>query len=519
MTFEKINADDTLNQGRIKINNILDAVDSQVSELKSDIGELESDLRNFDYAKSSNMIDISNVIDGKVIISDGNINDGENYCITDYIPINCKEPFYIAFVTHICFYNENHEFLGRENGWESWTDRLKKCDYSSTTLASKASYCRLNIKIPNKLYAQLTAQNVRYLPYKLKNMGTFITEKKGFLDNRNTLNFGCVPTVPYFGQHEDTTRLNQNSTVSETLEVFEQLRTDGSYYITREELGVTEDGYRMYVYKVAPPITNPSGKKHPKIILVSGLHGHEKTGTYALAYLLKDLLDNSTKNPVLNYIRSSIELVILPCVNGWGWDNNNRLTKLGINLNRNFPCSNWHDFDNDTSYTEAGNYNSRGSAPLSEIHSRYIKKVIEENEDALCMIDIHTNGTNTQKTWDICVPIYSHKFYDAYDAKMAEVCENFLCTLRPLLDDVYGVNKTKDYVYGTTYATENKPELHTWVADSGRMMACLFEGTPGSANDYLGNKLTLYSPDVIKLNAEMITNFIMHIINAYRPSI
>lgn len=35
MAFEKINADDTLNQGRIKINNILDAVESQVSELKS----------------------------------------------------------------------------------------------------------------------------------------------------------------------------------------------------------------------------------------------------------------------------------------------------------------------------------------------------------------------------------------------------------------------------------------------------------------------------------------------------
>lgn len=35
MNFEKINADDTLNQGRIKINNILDAAESQVNELKS----------------------------------------------------------------------------------------------------------------------------------------------------------------------------------------------------------------------------------------------------------------------------------------------------------------------------------------------------------------------------------------------------------------------------------------------------------------------------------------------------
>ena len=39
MDFEKINADDTLNQGRIKINNILDAAKSQVSELKSDLDD------------------------------------------------------------------------------------------------------------------------------------------------------------------------------------------------------------------------------------------------------------------------------------------------------------------------------------------------------------------------------------------------------------------------------------------------------------------------------------------------
>lgn len=40
MAFEKINADDTLNQGRIKINNILDATKSQVSELKNDLADL-----------------------------------------------------------------------------------------------------------------------------------------------------------------------------------------------------------------------------------------------------------------------------------------------------------------------------------------------------------------------------------------------------------------------------------------------------------------------------------------------
>lgn len=48
MAFEKINADDTLNQGRIKINNIFDAVKDQVSQfsesIKEDLGDLNESI-------------------------------------------------------------------------------------------------------------------------------------------------------------------------------------------------------------------------------------------------------------------------------------------------------------------------------------------------------------------------------------------------------------------------------------------------------------------------------------------
>lgn len=52
MAFEKINADDTLNQGRIKINNIVEAVKGQVSELKSDLVDVNS-LFNWDKEKTN----------------------------------------------------------------------------------------------------------------------------------------------------------------------------------------------------------------------------------------------------------------------------------------------------------------------------------------------------------------------------------------------------------------------------------------------------------------------------------
>lgn len=83
MDFEKINADDTLNQGRIKINNILDAAESQVSELKSEI------VRNYDVIS----ITEDEARMGYAIDINGNYyNVGSNdWCVSNLYDVNSNK--------------------------------------------------------------------------------------------------------------------------------------------------------------------------------------------------------------------------------------------------------------------------------------------------------------------------------------------------------------------------------------------------------------------------------------------
>lgn len=81
MDFEKILETDTLNQGRIKINNILDAAKSQVSELKEDLGEIYPTL------VSTNKFDKSKITVGFYYDDKGKKIQSDNWFIGDLMPI------------------------------------------------------------------------------------------------------------------------------------------------------------------------------------------------------------------------------------------------------------------------------------------------------------------------------------------------------------------------------------------------------------------------------------------------
>lgn len=105
MDFEKINADDTLNQGRIKINNILDDVESQVSELKSDLSDLPYSI----YRVTQN-------INGKYLNESGEEVSQSGWSVTNYLRINKSATYYmktrvISDAVKSCFYDENKLFI------------------------------------------------------------------------------------------------------------------------------------------------------------------------------------------------------------------------------------------------------------------------------------------------------------------------------------------------------------------------------------------------------------------------
>lgn len=83
MAFEKINADDTLNQGRIKINNILDDVKSQVSQFSesiSKVSQLSESITEIGVADESAFT----IVQNKYCDSGSlNIYDSNGYAVTE----------------------------------------------------------------------------------------------------------------------------------------------------------------------------------------------------------------------------------------------------------------------------------------------------------------------------------------------------------------------------------------------------------------------------------------------------
>lgn len=106
-----------------------------------------------------------------------------------------------------------------------------------------------------------------------------------------------------------------------------------------------------------------------KTILIIGVfHGEEPQGEYLIKeYLKSDLSDIKNK------------LLIVPCLNPDGKNKNQRQNSNGIDLNRNFPTSNW-------CITAKKEYFG-GNSPASEIETKFMIDIIENYKiDAILSI-------------------------------------------------------------------------------------------------------------------------------------
>ncbi|MFH1064150.1 MAG: M14 family metallocarboxypeptidase [Candidatus Woesearchaeota archaeon] len=65
----------------------------------------------------------------------------------------------------------------------------------------------------------------------------------------------------------------------------------------------------------------------PKILLSAGVHGDEPAGVYALLDFLE--------GPILKYA-SAYDFLVLPCLNPWGFEHDDRRNMYGVDINRSF---------------------------------------------------------------------------------------------------------------------------------------------------------------------------------------
>lgn len=166
--------------------------------------------------------------------------------------------------------------------------------------------------------------------------------------------------------------------------IYDNLVQDYPEYVSRVFLANDESGLPLYRYDFKP-IKPINAKKYMKLILTV-THGHEVQATYGLAYFLDDLTRNWENDDRLQMIRNNIELIVVPQCNPYGFDNGQRPTLNGVDINRNYP-SGWYYNDD----VPAG-YGTHGPEPLSEVGSQVMYNLLRENQDVDFVIDVHNSG-------------------------------------------------------------------------------------------------------------------------------
>uniref|UniRef100_UPI00259642FE M14 family metallopeptidase n=1 Tax=uncultured Clostridium sp. TaxID=59620 RepID=UPI00259642FE len=274
--------------------------------------------------------------------------------------------------------------------------------------------------------------------------------------------------------------------------------SDASYV----NLGKDASGeYDVYQYKLSSVMPNVSdvSYKRPKILICSGQHGYEKGSAYAIYYLLKALIEDWDKNPILGYMRYECDFVIIPIANPWGFNqakanSEDGYTNVnGINLNRNYGP-----------YHIASS--SNGLTPFSEIETNYIKAMVDENKDALYFVDFHTNGTtrNTDN-YNYCNWLSMIKGGDFVLPKIAT--EHFLNISRNICK-IFGL----DYKMLGFSSSSVKGGIAKEYPDSIGITSHTFEG----AHKFPLNELEEFSPSTNKYNTLIFINWLSTMLREYK---
>ena len=97
-------------------------------------------------------------------------------------------------------------------------------------------------------------------------------------------------------------------------------------------------------------------KISPKVFVIGVFHGDEPQGKYLIENYLS--------------VKPNTNLLMLPCLNQYGLDNNTRVNANGVDLNRNYPTKNWE-------LTERNEFFG-GIAPASEKETQFVIDLVKK---------------------------------------------------------------------------------------------------------------------------------------------
>ena len=329
--------------------------------------------------------------------------------------------------------------------------------------------------------------------------GSFLLNEKWL---KNTT-FGNPSSDLFKGGLADYTFGGRNTSTSDIYSMFDSLVGN---YIIKENIGMSSDNQPLYCYKTNPIEYNLGSyayqKRPPKILIIAGQHGFEKSSIYGLYYLLKELNENYNNSSVLRYIRQFVRLIIVPCANPYGIDNFVYKNANGVNLNRNWDSYNW-DTDKVTDI-ESPEYG--GVKPFDQPETSAFLNVINSNPDICLIIDAHTNGGGKVSKQNINWLNLPDVNIDAYSSRILSVCKYHLSNISLWLNSEYSeyiggiITEPCGYISSSAIHAGTLASYTAMINTYGVTLE-VFNGFPNDDDGYENNL-------VKKACSELIGNFI-----------
>lgn len=332
------------------------------------------------------------------------------------------------------------------------------------------------------------------LAYTLKHDDTK-ADKEQTSPYRRSVNWGIIPSAYYKGVNSQyATTFAKNTTYATFIAAWKTLVTGHSGYVTETTLGQASDEQNIYLYDFKPAKLSNQKTAIPKIIIVAGQHGFEKSNIYGLYCFVDNLLNRWRQHSVLEYLRNHVELMIIPVLNTYGFDHLTYKNGNGVNLNRNYD-SHWQ-LNADPTSEQYG-----GAAPFDQPETQIVRTLLQGNTDASLVIDFHTNGSSS-------VVQYSYINYygvcqstDAYYNRLLDAVAYQLSSISANFNVDYELNQPNT-ILGFLNNSAGIGLLRDWATDNN-FVGMLLEGFNGFPND------TEFTEDVYKANEEILANWLI----------
>lgn len=342
------------------------------------------------------------------------------------------------------------------------------------------------------------------------NQVAFYTEALPFENKKNPSVFykkdTLINNVPrgfyYSGLGTDYSLFNRNTLYDFYIDKLDTLVADYSDYITVTELGTDSADYPIKMYDFMPTQFELANKTKdiPKILFIAGQQGVEKCNCFGLYYFLQDLLTKWDENPILDYIRHHVRLMIIPVVSPWGFDNLSYINANGISLNRNYD-------QNFIVYTGDDPNQYGGTEPFSEPETQIVRDFVLANLDAIYFADCHTCGNASTSAYK---DINWHAFSSITDTmynKILNAAQYHIKNITAHFKKDYNLDIPETTLCGRITAQNSGHGIcKNWVTNQG-VIGSTFECTVGFPSR------PGLSAEAQKANSELIGNWFITILS------